>query len=119
MTDPSRAILPRPEGVRDFSGSARATMSDCAPGGRARLDALARWMQDVAYADIRDVGLEAVAVWVVRRTRIRVNHWPRFGDQLRVTTFVTGLGRMWAERRTDLWRVDDQTGAETDRKSVV
>jgi len=111
LTEPSRAIRPRPEGVRDFSGPALATMSDCSPSGRARLDALARWMQDVAYADIRDVGLESVAVWVVRRTRIRVNRWPRFGERLRVTTFVTGLGRMWAERRTDLWAVGDPSRA--------
>lgn len=114
MTEPSREFFPRQAGVREFSGTALATISDCAPSGRARLDALARWQQDVAYADIRDVGLESVAVWVVRRTRIRVNRWPRFGEELRLTTFITGLGRMWAERRTDLWRVDDGGRAESD-----
>jgi acyl-ACP thioesterase len=110
VTEPSREFFPRQAGVREFSGTALATISDCAPSGRARLDALARWQQDVAYADIRDVGLESVAVWVVRRTRIRVNRWPRFGEELRLTTFITGLGRMWAERRTDLWRVDREGG---------
>jgi acyl-ACP thioesterase len=103
VTEPSSEILPRPDGVREFSAPALATMADCAPNGRARLDAVARWQQDVAYADIREVGLESVALWVVRRTRIRVNRWPRFGEQVRLTTFITGLGRMWAERRTDVW----------------
>jgi acyl-ACP thioesterase len=104
VTEPSREILPRADGVRAFSGPALATISDCAPDGRVRLDALARWLQDVAYADVCDVGLEAVAVWVVRRTRIRVHRWPRFGERCELTTFCTGLGRMWAERRTDVRR---------------
>jgi acyl-ACP thioesterase len=102
VTEPSRKILPRPHGVRSFSGPAFATISDCAPSGRVRLDALARWLQDIAYQDVVDVGLESVAVWVVRRTRIRVNRWPRFAERFELTTFCSGLGRMWAERRTDV-----------------
>jgi acyl-ACP thioesterase len=104
VTEPSSEILPRPDGVRSFSGAAVATISDCAPSGRVRLDALARWLQDIAYQDVVDVGLESVAVWVVRRTRIRVNRWPRFAERCELTTFCTGLGRMWAERRTDVQR---------------
>jgi acyl-ACP thioesterase len=69
-----------------------------------RLDALACWLQDVAYADVEDAGLENSAVWVVRRTRIRVNRFPRFGEHFELTTFCSGLGRMWAERRTDIVR---------------
>ena len=40
-------------------------------------------MQDVAYADVDDAGVADHAVWVVRRMRIKVNHFPRFGDHLR------------------------------------
>jgi acyl-ACP thioesterase len=114
MSEPSRELLPRPAGVREFSSSAVATMAGCAPNGRARLDAIACWLQDVAYDDIREVGLESVALWVVRRTRIRVNRWPRFGEHVRVATFITGLGRMWAERRTDVWgeRADGRADVE-------
>jgi acyl-ACP thioesterase len=39
---------------------------------------------------------------VVRRTRIRVNRFPRFGQHFELTTFCSGIGRMWAERRTDI-----------------
>jgi acyl-ACP thioesterase len=67
-----------------------------------RLDALACWLQDVAYADVKDAGLADAAIWVVRRTRIRVNRFPRFGERFELTTFCSGLGRMWAERRTDV-----------------
>lgn len=65
-----------------------------------RLDAIARWLQDVAYADIEEAGLVDCAVWVVRRTRLRVERFPRFGEPFTVLTFCSGLGRMWAERRT-------------------
>lgn len=71
-----------------------------------RLDAVACWLQDVAYADVHDAGLESVAVWVVRRTRIHVRRFPRFGEHFTLTTFCTGLGRMWAERGTEIARAD-------------
>ncbi len=87
---------------RAFSHSRNPGFADCAPSGRMRLDALACWLQDVAYADVEDAGLAQTAVWVVRRTRILVNRFPRFGEQFEVTTFCSGLGRMWAERRTDV-----------------
>jgi acyl-ACP thioesterase len=87
---------------RVFSQTVRPGLADCAPAGRARLDAIARWLQDVAYADVEDAGLAASAVWVVRRTRIRVNRFPRFADHLVARTFCSGTGRAWAERRTTI-----------------
>jgi acyl-ACP thioesterase len=95
-------LLPGQPGGRAFTQSRLPGFADCAPSGRVRLDALACWLQDVAYADVADVGLEQAAVWVVRRTRMRVNRFPRFGERFELTTFCSGLGRMWAERRTDV-----------------
>jgi acyl-ACP thioesterase len=97
----------RPEGVRAFSHIRVPGFADCAPSGRVRLDAIACWLQDIAYADVKDAGVAQAAVWVVRRTRIRANRFPRFGERFELTTFCSGLGRMWAERRTDLVRIDD------------
>ncbi len=97
-------LLARAPDVRAFSHHRQPGFADCAPSGRVRLDALACWLQDVAYADVEDAGLHDVAVWVVRRTRIRVNRFPRFGERFQLTTFCSGLGRMWAERRTDIVR---------------
>lgn len=93
-----------PPGGRVFEETIRSGFADCAPSGRARLDALARWLQDIAYGDVEDAGLASLAVWVVRKTRIRVRRFPRFGEQLNMTTFCSGLGRMWAERRTTIAR---------------
>jgi acyl-ACP thioesterase len=92
-------VAPRANG-RVFSLPMRPLLADCAPSGRMRLDALARWSQDVAYADIEQAGIDRVAVWVLRRSRIRVERFPRFGERFRVETFASGIGRMWAERRT-------------------
>jgi acyl-ACP thioesterase len=80
----------------------RPGLADCAPTGRVRLDALARFVQDIAYADADDAGLSRVTAWVVRRTRMRVGRFPRFGERLELATFCSGLGRMWAERRTTI-----------------
>lgn len=83
-----------------FTQCMQPLLGDCAPSGRIRLDALARWVQDIAHADMADAGLETAVVWVVRRTRILVKRFPRFGERLLVETFASGLSRMCAERRT-------------------
>ena len=93
-------FVARPERGRIFTEPARPGLADCAPSGRVRLDALARFTQDIAYADAVDAGLSETARWVVRRTRMRVERFPRFGQPLALATFCSGLGRMWAERRT-------------------
>jgi acyl-ACP thioesterase len=104
--------------VRAFTQPRQPGFADCAPSGRVRLDALACWLQDVAYADVQDAGLDRAAVWVVRRTRIRVNRFPRFGEHFALTTFCSGIGRMWAERRTDIVNRDAANGAAPDVEAV-
>jgi acyl-ACP thioesterase len=95
-------LVDAPERGRVFAQTMRVGLADCAPSARMRLDALARWLQDVAYADVEDAGVADCAVWVVRRTRLSVERFPRFGERFTVRTFCSGLGRMWAERRTTL-----------------
>ena len=95
-------LVPRPQQGRVFEQVLSAGFADCAPSGRVRLDAVARWLQDVAYADVVDAEVVDRAVWLVRRTRIRVARFPRVGEACAVATFCSGLGRMWAERRTSV-----------------
>jgi acyl-ACP thioesterase len=95
-------LVPLPREGRVFEQVFSAGFADCAPSGRVRVDAVARWLQDVAFADVVDAELADRAVWVVRRTRIRVKRFPRVGDACSVATFCSGLGRMWAERRTSV-----------------
>ena len=98
----STSCCPRPRGCGPSRSPAGPGSRTARPRAGCGLDALACWLQDVAYADVEDAGLERAAVWVVRRTRIRVNRFPRFGEGFELTTFCSGLGRMWAERRTDV-----------------
>jgi acyl-ACP thioesterase len=97
-------LVPVPDAGRVFCAERRAGFGDCAPSGRVRLDGLARWLQDIAFDDVADAGLAFAAVWVVRRTRISVRRFPRFAERCLLQTFCSGLGRMWAERRTTLSR---------------
>jgi acyl-ACP thioesterase len=100
-------LVAAPTVGRIFRLAVRPGLGDCAPSGRTRLDALARWCQDVAYADVEDAEVAAAAVWVVRRTRVCVRRFPRFGERCTTATFCSGIGRMWAERRTTI-RADGQ-----------
>lgn len=108
-------LVAEPPMGRVFRQVVRPGLGDCAPSGRVRLDALARWLQDVAYFDVADAGLAEAAVWVVRRSRIRVSRFPQFGERHTLSTFCSGLGRMWAERRTSI--VPDG-GGESDVEAV-
>ncbi len=80
----------------------RPGIADADGNGRCRLDAIARWLQDIAYADVVDAGFEGEGAWIVRRLRVRVEAFPRFGEDLELRTFCSGIGRFSAERRTSI-----------------
>jgi acyl-ACP thioesterase len=77
-------------------------IADATPSLRCRLDAIARWLQDAAYEDVLEAGFEGRGAWIVRRLRIRVESFPRFGERLSARTFCSGLGRFSAERTTTI-----------------
>jgi acyl-ACP thioesterase len=105
-------IVDPPGTGRVFTQRMRPGLADCAPSGRIRLDGLARWLQEIAYSDVEDAGLAFHAVWVVRRTRMRIARFPRFAERFALETFCSGLGRMWAERRTRIVRTDTDGTAD-------
>jgi acyl-ACP thioesterase len=94
-------IVPVPGVGRVFRKTLRPGLADASPSGRVRLDGLARWVQDMAFADVEDAGVADESVWVVRRMRFRVERFPRFGEDVKALTFCSGYGRLWAERRVD------------------
>ncbi len=47
-------MIPRPTIGRTFTGTARVRLGDVTPKGRMRLDAVARYLQDVANDDAVD-----------------------------------------------------------------
>ena len=93
-------LVAHPGVGRRFEHAHTVGLADAGPSGRVRLDALARWLQDIALADVVDAGLGEAALWVVRRTRLAVTRFPRFGETATVMTFCSATGRMWAQRRT-------------------
>lgn len=100
---PLSELVPPPDSGRTFEREITPGLADATASGRVRLDAIARWLQDVAYADVVDAGLAGRGAWVVRRTRLHVESFPRFGEPVRVRTFCSGAGRIAAERRTSVW----------------
>jgi len=100
--------LPPPSHGRVYAGARRVRLGDASPGGRLRLDALARYLQDVSNDDTRHGGLDDDG-WVVRRTALRANRIPVIGEELVLQTFCSGTGGRWAERRIRLR--GDQGGA--------
>lgn len=87
---------------RVFTSSRVVHGGDAGPGGRLRLDALARYLQDAAEDDVADARLSEPRAWVVRRCAIQITAFPRFGQQLTVRTFCSATGPRWAERTTTL-----------------
>jgi acyl-ACP thioesterase len=95
-------LILRPTSGRTFTGTARVRLGDVSPRGRMRLDAAARYVQDVANDDAVDAIGDDAGGWVVRRTEIHVEHFPVFREGLTLTTWASGTGGRWAERRTSV-----------------
>lgn len=86
---------------RTFRGQRRVRLGDCSPGGRLRLDAVARYLQDVSDDDTRDAGLGQMT-WVVRRTVVDVLRFPTYLEPLDLVTWCSAISPRWAERRVDV-----------------
>jgi acyl-ACP thioesterase len=99
---PATELLPPSEGGRRFSTSRIVRLGDVDVRGLARFDAIARYLQDVASDDALTARLPNAMGWLVRRTMIRVDAPCRLNETIDLTTFCTGIGRSWAERRTSI-----------------
>jgi acyl-ACP thioesterase len=95
-------ILPVPVFGRVFRATRPVRLGDVGIDGRVRLDALARYLQDVSGDDSDDADLDDALWWVVRRSVIEQHAPLRFREQVDLDTFCSGLGRRWAERRVSI-----------------
>ena len=93
-------FLPPPAVGRVFTAGYPIRRTDVTPDGRLRLDALARYLQDVAEDDVADSGLAEPYGWLVRRCALTIRGGPRIGQRLRLATFCSATGPRWAERTT-------------------
>lgn len=114
-TGDQRFMAPLPAVGRTYSAQRLVRLGDVDAGGRMRLDAVARYLQDIATDDAVAAGLQSAMSWVVRRTVIRVERRARFRELLTLTTFASGYGRSWAERRTV---IRGEKGAEIDAAAL-
>jgi acyl-ACP thioesterase len=91
---------PEPASGRVFAAERAVRSTDVTPAGRFRLDALARYLQDVAEDDVTETGWQAPYGWLLRRMSVAIGGYPGFGERLRLRTFCTATGPRWAERTT-------------------
>jgi acyl-ACP thioesterase len=78
-------------------------LSDTDANGRLRLDAVARYLQDVASDDWADAGFEShTHVWVVRKTWIEVEAPFTRDEQVDLSTWCSGIAGTSASRRYSL-----------------
>jgi acyl-ACP thioesterase len=103
------ALVSRPSVGRVFEEARRVRLADVSPGGRLRLDAATRYLQDLSADDTADAALADAEGWVVRRTVIEVRRFPRYLEALELATWCSGIGSHYAERRISI--VGERGGA--------
>jgi len=97
-------FVPLSDHGRRYTSEVIVRLSDADPSGALRLDGVARFLQDVATEDWEDSGIGSADTWVVRRTVLRRvgEQWPLMSQRLTLTTWCSGVGAAWAERRTNV-----------------
>lgn len=101
MTRPPDPV-PEPPSGRVFATQRRIRLGDVDPKGRLRLDAAARYLQDIANDDAVDGAYSDIHGWVVRRTEMWVHRFPVYMHDVKLRTWCGGYGSHWAERRTQI-----------------
>jgi acyl-ACP thioesterase len=109
-------VVPIPSQGRTFVESRRVRLTDMDPAGRLRLDAVARFLQEIAIDDVDETGWGAPEhLWFVRAMRIDVLQ-PFLGDRAaEIVTWCSGLGTVAAGRR---WSLTGDRGGRIEVDSV-
>ena len=71
-----------PPAGRVFASHRTIRSTDVTPAGVFRLDALARYLQDVAEDDVAATGWQAPYGWLLRRCTVTARAYPRLGERL-------------------------------------
>ena len=113
MLDPS---LPRPAVGRSFAAQRRVRLADLDASGRVRLDAVARFLQDIAIDDVQETGWGMPEhLWFVRRIRLEVREPLLHDRELELVTWCSGVASIAAGRR---WAVIGDRGGRVEVDSV-
>jgi acyl-ACP thioesterase len=108
--------VPAPSRGRAFSDGRRIRLADMDAQGRLRLDAVARFLQDIAIDDVQETGWGMPEhLWFVRRIRIDVLR-PFLDDRaVELTTWCSSIAAIAAGRR---WSVVGDGGGQIEVDSV-
>ena len=103
FADGMEPLVPPPAQGRTFRASRPIRLSDRDATGRLRLDAIARYLQDVASDDVDETGWGAPDhLWVLRHLRIDVVVPPVRDRLVELTTWSSATGTVAAGRRMSL-----------------
>jgi acyl-ACP thioesterase len=108
--------IPRPQVGRTYSTTLPVRLADLDREGRVRLDAVARFLQDVAIEDVQETGWGTPEhLWFLRRIRLDILE-PFLEDrQVELTTWGSGLAAIAAGRR---WSLHGDAGGRAEVDSV-
>ena len=108
--------IPVPARGRTYSSSRRVRLSDVDAHGRLRLDAVARFLQDVAIDDVGETGWGMPEhLWFVRRIRIDVLRPFLADSEVELATWCSGVAAIAAGRR---WSVAGDADGRIEVDSV-
>lgn len=108
--------IPLPVTGRTFSSVRRVRLSDMDSCGRVRLDALARFLQDVAIDDVQETGWGMPEhLWFVRSMKVDVVTPLLHDREIELTTWCSGMAAIAAGRR---WSVRGDAGGRVEVDSV-
>jgi acyl-ACP thioesterase len=104
-----KTLMPVLDGHPDvFNREWPLRVADIDPGGRLRLDAAARHIQDIGQDHVHELGFDGShPLWVVRRTMIDLIRPLEFQDTLRLRRWCSGTSTRWCEIRV---RIDGAKG---------
>jgi acyl-ACP thioesterase len=109
-------FVPLPTEGRTFTGSRRVRLADRDGRGRLRLDALARFLQDLAIDDVSETGWGLPDhLWFVRRIRVDVLVPFLEDERVEMVTWSSGLAALAAGRR---WSLTGNRGGRAEVDSV-
>jgi acyl-ACP thioesterase len=109
-------LVAEPRVGRVYRSQRTIRLADVAVDGRLRLDAMARYMQDIASDDVADADADdEMLTWVVRRTVIDVENQFSTDRSASLATWASGSGSHWAARRTS---IDGEAGGHVEAESI-
>src|SRR4249920_1116498 len=109
-------LVPRPVRGRTVSAHRCIGLSDMDARGRLRLDAVARFLQDIAIDDVSETGWGLPDhLWFIRSIRIDVLSAVMDDQEVEVVTWCSGVAPLAAGRR---WSLTGALGGHIEVDSV-